>query len=105
VRGYNLRVVNPYESPPAPAPAHRGFWRARFRWLGIRSVIIAVASFTASHVIEAAAPDSFYDYAVFLIVRGLVALIALTSMTTTGLFGIGWILSPRSVPQSVVENR
>ncbi|HEY2415580.1 MAG TPA: hypothetical protein VGI40_25280 [Pirellulaceae bacterium] len=28
-------------------------------------------------------------------VRALVALVALVSMTTTGLFGIGWALSPK----------
>jgi hypothetical protein len=85
--------VNPYESPRGDNP--RVNWRARFRWLCIRSLIVAAASYAASQVIEYAAPPVLYDYATFLVVRGLVALCALAAMTASGVFGIGWVFSRR----------
>ena len=55
--------------------------------------MVGALSFTLSQAIEHAMPDEPSD--AFYGVRALVALVALVSMTTTGLFGIGWMLSPR----------
>jgi hypothetical protein len=84
---------NPYESPKARSLSVN--WRARFRWLCIRSFIVAAVSFAVSQLIEYAAPAALYDRAAFLVFRGFVALGALAAMTASGSFGIGWALGRR----------
>jgi hypothetical protein len=51
-------------------------------------------SYTLSQAMEHAMPEEPND--TYIVIRALVALITVTSMTTMGLFGIGWALSPRA---------
>jgi hypothetical protein len=92
--------VNPYASPPIAATKKpRGTWRARFRRLCLWSLAAFAICFVAGETLELQMPRNEFDASpLFLIVRGFIAFGELSGLTATGLFGVGWALSPRPKP-------
>lgn len=90
------RMTNPYESPPDTAiRSPQGAWRKRFRWLCLGSLIVAVVTYVGGNVLELWMTRDASR--AFILIRALIALIGLSSMAATGLFGIGWAVAPRPV--------
>jgi hypothetical protein len=93
--------MNPYEAPKHVDPP--GFrWRARWKRICLGSLCSALI-FMAFSSLFADYGKHYLEPQLLIIIKGLIALFELISLTMIGIGGIGWIVSPKPQKEPITS--